>query len=174
MRKTSKDSLFTCGKGQMYLLEAIIAAFVMLGAAFFMVKLAPLQGCQEKEFSTLQLKKYADDILEILSMENTTKLQKSLITVGNDTTLLYKCVKKGVNGNWSSFDKTFYDIGKTLKDNLSIMYKVEVFKFNKSTDTLEKIHCNGTEVDVSNSVSSFRIVIVNGEVYEVRLTLWYI
>jgi hypothetical protein len=171
-RATSEGSLFACGKGQIYILEAIMTTFIVLGAVFFMLKSTPSPGTHVKEFSTLQLKKYADDILEILSVESPQKL-RNLVDIGNHTGLIYECVKAGKNGNWKEFDENFSKIGLAL-ENLSILYKVEVFKFNDASKRFEMIHCNGTCIDAPDAVSSFKVVIIDGEVYEVRLTLWYV
>jgi hypothetical protein len=149
-----------------------MAAFIILGAVFFMVESTPSPGTHAEDFSTLQLKKYADDILEILSMENPQKLKKFKDT-GNHTSLLYECVEAGKNGDWRNFNENFSKIGLAL-ENLSIVYKAEVFKFNEATKRFERIHCYGTCINAPDAVSSFRIVVVDGEVYEVRLTLWYV
>ncbi len=168
--RTSKDSLFTCGKGQIYIFEAVLAVIIVIGAVFFMVESTPSPGTYIGDFSSLQLKKYADDILEILSFEDPQKL-RNLVDTNNHTSPLYEWVKDCSKGDCSNFDDNFYKIGLEL-DRLSIAYKAEIVRVENGV--FEEIHCNGTCVSISNAVSSFRVLIIDGEVYEVRLTLWYV
>ena len=135
------------GKGQSYLLESVIASFMVLSITYFVLN-PPISGSQIEEYSTLQLKKYADNILDILASEyNGTNLSEMVC-------------------NFSKFNSTFYRIGEKFK-RISIMYKAEIYQ-----DQL--VLCNGSCYDVPEAVTSFRPVYSNSSIYEVRLTLWYI
>jgi len=109
--------------------------------------------------------------LQILSVENQTKVH-NIIDTGNHTTKLYEIVKEGLNGNWTDFNRTFNQIGNELNNSSGILYKVCMF--NVLGNGKEKlIHECGYPTPPPDAVSSFKLLIIGGKVYEVRLTLWY-
>ena len=147
-------------RGQMYTLEALIASLVIFGVVIFAINHSPKFGTETKEFTTLQLKKYADDILEILDLENESH-----------GSLLSEWIEYGTNKNdWSMFDTNFSQINKILKQHLVIMLHVEVLKPDGSL-----VHEWGPQPP-EGAVSSFRVVPVSSPpyAYEVRLYLWYV
>ncbi len=141
-------------RGQMYTLEALIASLIIFGVVIFAMTNPPQFGTETKEFTSLQLKKFADDILEILDLENET--HGSLLS---DLVL-----------NEKRFQTVFGEIAKNLRNNLSIMLRAEV------------LYPNGTVKFVygppppEGAVSSFRVVPVSSPpyAYEVRLYLWFV
>jgi len=141
-------------RGQMYTLEALLASLIIFGAVVFAMKTAPRFGTETKEFTTLQLKKYADDILELLDLER-----------GDHTSLL-----SDITSNRTLFEITFKRISETLVGNLSVMLRAEV------------LYPNGTvkysygPIPPRGAVSSFRVVpsISPPYAYEVRLYLWHV
>jgi len=141
-------------KGQMYTLEALLASLIIFGVVIFAINASPQFGTETKEFTTLQLKKYADDILEILDLERS-----------DHTSLLSDIVLNKV-----LFTNVFDSISRTFRDNMSIMLRAEV------------LYPNGTVKFVygppppEGAVSSFRVVPVKNApyAYEVRLYLWYV
>ncbi len=141
-------------RGQMYTLEALIASLIIFGVVIFAMANSPQFGTETKEFTSLQLKKFADDILEILDLENETH-----------GSLLSELVL-----NEKKFQTVFEDIAENLRNNLSIMLRAEV------------LYPNGTVKFVygppppEGAVSSFRVVPVSSPpyAYEVRLYLWYV
>jgi len=143
-------------KGQMYTLEALIASLVIFGVVVFAINHSPKFGTETKEFTTLQLKKYADDILEILDMENSTH-----------GSLLAEMVM-----NQLKFKNVFESIANDLRGNLSIMLRAEVLYPN---GTVKSGFVYGPQPP-EGAVSSFRVVPVSSPpyAYEVRLYLWYV
>ncbi len=147
-------------RGQMYTLEALIASLIIFGVVVFAMSSSPQFGTETKEFTALQLKKYADDILEILDLENE-----------DHSSLLSSWVEKGVkSNNWVEFDTNFSYISESLRQNLSIMLHVEVISPNGDAK-----HSYGPPPP-EGAVSSFRVVPVSSPpyAYEVRLYLWFV
>lgn len=147
-------------RGQMYTLEALIASLIIFGVVIFAINASPQFGTETKEFTSLQLKKYADDILEILDLEN--KSHRSLLS---------EWIETGVSlGSWSDFDTYFKKITWSLQKNLSIMLHVEVLDPDGNL-----VHEWGPPPP-EGAVSSFRVVPVSSSpyAYEVRLYLWYV
>jgi len=142
-------------RGQMYTLEALIAALVIFGVVVFAINHSPKFGTETKEFTSLQLKKYADDILEILDLENNAhgSLLSEWIESGFDSRIL----------NWTAIDMN-------LRNNLHIMMRVEVLYPNGAIKFV--YGPNPPE----GAVSSFRVVPVSNSpyAYEIRLYLWYV
>ncbi len=140
-------------RGQMYTLEALLASLIIFGVVIFAINSSPQFGTETKEFTTLQLKMYADDILCILDMENSSH-----------GSLLAEIVGNGVE-----FREVFSSIALKLR-GMSIMMRAEV------------LYPNGTVKFVygppppEGAVSSFRVVPVSTPpyAYEVRLYLWYV
>jgi len=175
MQPHSKGSLFTCGKAQIHTIEAVIASAIILGAVFFALSVpSPQKGLSE--FQTLQLKKYADDILDLLSVEN----------ANGETTLrmwIDYCSTNGWNQNSKKWiNDTFYNnISLPLLHNLLIATRLEIYRVNNNG--LQMLYCNGTlscNAKLKNCASSFRIVAYNNissnryELYEVRLVVCYV
>jgi len=147
------------GRGQMYTLEALIAALIIFGVITFAIAASPQFGTETKEFTSLQLKKYADDILEILDLE-----------MSNHSSLLANWIE---NNNSAAFRGCFEKIGENLRKNLSIMLRVEV------RDPNGKIVPGFVygPPPPEGAVSSFRVIPVKNALYpayEVRLYLWYV
>lgn len=144
------------GKGQMYTLEALIASLIIFGVVIFAMTASPQFGTETKEFTSLQLKKYADDILELLDLEriNHTSLLSSLVV------------------NQTEFHNVFSSIAKDLQENLSIMLRAEVLYPN---GTIKPGFVYGLPPP-EGAVSSFRVVPISSPpyAYEVRLYLWYV
>jgi len=142
----------------MYTLEALIASLIIFGVVVFAMAASPQFGTETKEFTSLQLKKYADDILEILDIE-----------MGNHRSLLANWIE---NGNSIAFRNYFEKIDENLRKNLSIMMHVEVL------DPDGKIVPGFVygPPPPEGAVSSFRVVPVSTSpyAYEVRLYLWYV
>jgi hypothetical protein len=167
MRVQSKGSLFTCGRGQIHTIEAVIATSIIFGAIFFALSVPSTQKGLS-EFRTLQLKKYADDILEILSAENDTA-----------NTTLRMWIHDGLTKGWNDVGQTFYSkISLPLLQDLSIATRLEIYDANG-----QRIYCNGTlscDVTPHSCASSFRIVAYYNvssnryELYEVRLVVCYV
>ncbi len=147
-------------KGQMYTLEALLASLIIFGVVIFAINASPQFGTETKEFTTLQLKKYADDILEILDLENST--HKSILS---------EWVENGIISH-SFTDTIWKNIEQNLKNNMSILMHVEVL------DPNGKVVYSYGPPPPEGAVSSFRVVpvYVNGkaQAYEVRLYLWYV
>ncbi len=144
-------------RGQMYTLEALLASLIIFGTIIFAINASPRFGTETKEFTQLQLKKYADDILEILDMENS-----------NHGSLLSEWIESNYNNNilnWSAMELD-------LRKDLSVMMRVEVLRPNGSI-----VRAYGPQPP-EGAVSSFRVVpvLIGGKVYayEVRLYLWYV
>ena len=145
------------GRGQMYTLEALLASLIIFGVVIFAINASPQFGTETKEFTTLQLKKYADDILEILDLENST--HKSLLS---------QWVENGISSGFT--DTIWKNIEQNLKDNMSILMHVEVL------DPNGKVVYSYGPPPPEGAVSSFRVVPVSSPpyAYEVRLYLWYV
>ncbi len=146
-------------EGQMYTLEALIAALIIFGVVTFAITASPQFGTETKEFTSLQLKKYADDILEILDLERV-----------DHKSLLSEWVESGIKNN--NFDDTIWDnVKDNLRRNLRIMMHVEVLNPNGII-----VYSYGPPPP-EGAVSSFRVVPVKNvyhSAYEVRLYLWYV
>ncbi len=149
-------------KGQMYTLEALLASLIIFGVVIFAINASPQFGTETKEFTKLQLKKYADDILEILDLEKSTQnlAHKSLLSMWIE------------NNNVTGFKNCFSRISKYLRRYLSIMLRVEVLYPN---GTIKPGFVYGPPPP-EGAVSSFRVVPVSVPpyAYEVRLYLWYV
>ncbi len=145
------------GRGQMYTLEALLASLIIFGVVIFAINASPQFGTETKEFTTLQLKKYADDILEILDLENST--HKSLLS---------QWVENGITYGFT--DTIWKNIEQNLKNNMSILMHVEVL------DPDGKVVYSYGPNPPEGAVSSFRVVPVSSPpyAYEVRLYLWYV
>jgi len=142
-------------RGQMYTLEALLASLIIFGVVVFAINSSPKFGTETKEFTTLQLKKYADDILEILDLENSTH-----------ESLLSKWIESGFKSstlNWTAIELN-------LRKSLGVMMHVEVLDPNGSL-----VYSFGPPPP-RGAVSSFRVVPVSTPpyAYEVRLYLWYV
>ena len=150
-------------RGQMYTLEALLASLIIFGTIIFAINASPRFGTETKEFTTLQLKKYADDILEILDLETSTH-----------ESLLSEWIENGIKNNYNFSNTTWKAIELNLRKNLSIMMHVEVLDPNGSL-----VYSFGPPPP-RGAVSSFRVVPVLTSpssppyAYEVRLYLWYV
>jgi hypothetical protein len=162
--------LFTCGEAQIHTIEAVIASAIIFGAIFFAVSI-PSSQKGLSEFQILQLKKYADDILDLLSAEN-----------ANCETTLKIWIKEGISFGWDRVNQKFYNnISLPLLRNLSIATRLEIYRVDN--ERLILLNCNGTlscDATLDNCASSFRIVAYNNttanryELYEVRVIVCYV
>ncbi len=144
-------------KGQMYTLEALLASLIIFGVVIFAINASPQFGTETKEFTSFQLKKYADDILEILDLE------RSYPPTEEHTSLLSEWLEGKNIIDWSAIEQN-------LRENLSIMMHVEVLAPNGTV-----VYCYGPPPP-EGAVSSFRVVPVSTSpyAYEVRLYLWFV
>ncbi len=144
------------GRGQIHTLEAMVASGIMLTTLFVAMSI-PSPNLGFAEFETLQLKKYCDDILTLLTIENSS---------GVSTLQHY------INGNWSKFKSYFNSsISEPLFRNLSLGTRLEVYNVS---DNYTIFNSTGFPLPSNtNVVSSFRILIVNNSVYEVRVYAWF-
>ena len=139
-------------RGQMYTLEALIASMIIFGVITIAISTSRM-GTETKEFSTLQLKKYADDLLEIYDRETVNHESKLSMWIESDfnSDIL----------NWSKVENELR--------NLNVMMAVFVYDSNGTL-----IYAWGP-APPSNAVSSFRVIPVRGgNAYEVRLYVWWI
>ncbi|WP_457548565.1 DUF7288 family protein [Archaeoglobus sp.] len=159
-----KGSSFTCGRGQIHTVEAVIASAIIFGSVFFALTYPHASGAGE--FKTLQLKKTADDLLEVLSIENCSY-----------NTTLTMWIREIKNGNENKVNDSFYNgISLPLLKNMSVATRLEIFEYD-ANHRPHLIYCNGT-LECGNTppncVSSFRIVLVDNKFYEVRLVACYV
>ena len=143
------------GRGQIHTLEAIIAAGVILTALFTAMAIPSVKSGLS-DFEALQLKKHADDVLTLLTMENES-----------GESILTNCIRNG----WSGFDDLFNNtVVNPLMENLSICVRLEVY--NMSDKLVHSAGCKPIRIgDVS---SSFCVLLVNKSIYEVRIYVWRI
>lgn len=147
----------------MHTIEALLALILIIGVVTFAARSAPQETQVESSIDT-QLVLYGEDFLSILDMENKTHKSR-----------LYDFVNSS-NPNFTVFkqewDKT------NLTDKKGIFYKVELLNASSyegnPSDPPYSPYGNPPE----NAVTVTRLVtlVESGkvEVYEVRLTLWYI
>ena len=154
----------------MHTIEAILALMLIIGVIAFAARSAPQEMQVESSVDT-QLMLYGEDFLSILDMERS-----------DHTSWLYE----QVNGNVSSppWDFAYNFSNKWNQTNLTergVFYKLELYNVS------EKGNLNRVDLSLNatrygeppkNAVTVTRLVtLVNSpqvEVYEVRLTLWYI
>lgn len=145
------------GKGQVHTLEAIIASVIILTTLFVAMSIPnPKSGISN--YRNLQLKKYADDVLTLLTIEN--KSYESILTYY-------------ARHDWNGFRNYFKgNISEPLLENLSIGTNVTIFNV---TDGYRKVCSAGYPLPKNGDVvSSFTVLIVNDSVYEVRLYVWFV
>ena len=163
MPHLSKGSLFTCGEGQIHTIEALIASAIIFGSIFFALSYSHLSGVSE--FKTLQLKKLADDTLDLLCAEC------------NKTTTLTTWIGDIQNGNPNLVNRSYYNnISLPLLQNLSILTRLEIYEYDTNHNP-HLIYCNGTLKCGNvppNCASSFRVVVVNNTFYEARVIACYV
>ena len=154
----------------MHTIEAILALMLIIGVIAFAARSAPQEMQIESSVDT-QLMLYGEDFLSILDMEK--KTHKSW---------LYE----QVNGNVSEsppWDFAYDFSDKWNRTNLTergVFYKLELYNVSENGN-LNRVDLsqNATRYGEppQNAVTVTRLVtLVNSavEVYEVRLTLWYI
>jgi len=144
-------------KGQMHTIEAILALMIIIGIIAFAARSAPQETQIESSIDT-QLMLYGEDFLSILDMENETH-----------RSWLYD----RVNGTFGDFKSNFSDQwNQTNLTERGVFYKLELY----NGTNLQNFSAPYGEPP-QNAVTVTRLVtLVNTEVevYEVRLTLWYI
>lgn len=143
-----------CGRGQVHTLEAIIASGIVLTSIYVALSI-PTFNVGSAEFETLQLKKYADDLLTLLTIDNES-----------GEGILHHYIRIG---HVNEFEDYFTNLSKSLENNLSIASRIEIYDASNY-----KLIAAGDLPDKTNVVSSFRILIVEGRVYEVRLYVWFV
>ncbi len=146
------------GRGQVHTLEAIIASVIILTTLFVAMSIPnPKSGISN--YRNLQLKKYADDILTLLTIENNS----------SESILTYYIRHKNWNGLKGYFKGNLSD---PLLENLSIGTNLTVFNVS---DNYRKVCSAGYPLPRNGDVvSSFTVLIVNDSVYEVRLYVWFV
>ncbi len=144
-------------KGQMHTIEAILALMIIVGIIAFAARSAPQETQIESSIDT-QLMLYGEDFLSILDLEDE-----------NHRSWLYD----QVNGNFTLFASNFRNQwDKTNLTERGVFYKLELY----NGSNLQNFDAPYGEPP-QNAVTVTRLVtLVNTEVevYEVRLTLWYI
>ncbi len=151
-----KGSSFTCGKGQIQTIEALIASAIVFASVVFALNYPKVPGFGEMK--TLQLKKFCDDLLDLLSVENRTL-----------NTTLTMWIDEIENGNEGYVNSTFYNLSLSLLKSESVLTRIEIYKNNSL------MYQNGTLKTLNpNCASSFRVVLHRGEVYEVRVIACYV
>jgi len=158
-------------KGQMHTIEAILALMIIIGIIAFAARSAPQETQIESSLDT-QLMLYGEDFLSILDMENE-----------NHTSWLYHQVNGTVNNSgWNGAANITEKWQNTTLNGSGIFCKVEIVNLTY-TGQLKVVNdsygVNSTYGEPpKNAVTVTRLVtLVNPpqiEVYEVRLTLWYI
>ena len=147
-----------CGKGQIHTLEAVIASAIILTTLFIAMSIPnPKSGLSE--FRTLQLKKYADDILTLLTIENSS---------GVSTLYIYI-----YNNDCSGLENYFEgNISEPLFNNLSLGTNLTIYNVSENYN----VFCRaGYPIpEYKDVVSSFRVLIVKNSTYEVRLYVWFV
>ena len=148
MMKTNK-------KGQMHTIEALLALMLIIGVVAFTARSAPGETQVEGSMDT-QLALYGNDFLSILDMEQPD----------HKSWLYYFVETNNITGFKQEWEKT------NLTDKKGIFYKLELY----NGCDLQNFSAPYGEPP-ENAVTVSRLVtLVNPhvEVYEVRLTLWYV
>lgn len=153
-----RDSSFTCGRGQIQTVEALIASAIIFSSVIFALNYPKQPGYEE--FKTLQLKKVCDDLLDLLSIENS----------GLNTTLTI-WIDLIERGNSGDVNASFHPLSRAIMENMSILTRIEIYRMDGND--LNLIYSNGTLIG-SGCVSSFRIVLHNNTFYEVRVIACYV
>jgi len=163
LRGRSGSKMLTNKKGQMHTIEALLALMLIIGVVAFTARSAPGETQVEGSMDT-QLALYGNDFLSILDMEQP-----------DHTSWLYHQVNGTVNGSstWNGAENITREWQNTMLSGSGVFCKVEIVNstsFNVSSDSPY-----GSPPE--NAVTVSRLVtLVNPhvEVYEVRLTLWYV
>jgi len=154
-------------KGQMHTIEAILALMIIIGIIAFAARSAPQETQIESSLDT-QLMLYGEDFLSILDMERS-----------DHTSWLYHQVNGTVNGSgWNGAANITEKWQNTTLNGSGIFCKVEIANFTPAGQ-INVLNSSSTYGEPpQNAVTVTRLVTrVNPhevEVYEVRLTLWYI
>ena len=156
-------------KGQMHTIEAILALMIIIGIIAFAARSAPQETQIESSLDT-QLMLYGEDFLSILDMENETH-----------RSWLYDQVNGTVESDWNGAANITREWQNTTLNGSGIFCKVEIVNLTDGQLKVVNDTCgvNSTYGEPpKNAVTVTRLVtLVNPprvEVYEVRLTLWYI
>ena len=145
-------------KGQMHTIEAILALMIIIGIIAFAARSAPQETQIESSMDT-QLMLYGEDFLSIFDLEDE-----------HHTSELYDLV----NGTFGVFKSNFSDQwNQTNLTERGVFYKLELY----NGSNLQNFSAPYGEPP-KNAVTVTRLVTLvhppKVEVYEVRLTLWYI
>jgi hypothetical protein len=156
-------------KGQMHTIEAILALLIIIGIIAFAARSAPQETQIESSVDT-QLMLYGEDFLSILDLEDE-----------NHRSWLYEEINGTASGSRNGAANIISEWQNTTLNSSGIFCKVEIVNL---TDTGQLTVVNDTYGVNStygeppqNAVTVTRLLtLVNAEVevYEVRLTLWYI
>jgi len=161
--------MLTNKKGQMHTIEALLALMLIIGVVAFTARSAPGETQVEGSMDT-QLALYGNDFLSILDMEQP-----------DHTSWLYHQVNGTVNAvngsNWNGAANITREWQKTMLNGSGVFCKVEIVNFTQAgqINVLNSSSAYGEPPE--NAVTVSRLVtLVNPhvEVYEVRLTLWYV
>jgi hypothetical protein len=147
-------------KGQMHTIEALLALMLIIGVVAFAARSAPGETQVESNVDT-QLLLYGEDVLSILDMADR-----------NHESWLYDLVKGTYN--CADFECEWEHTNLTAKKG--VFYKLELLNTTKETPNVF-LTCSPYGNPPENAVTVTRLVtLVNPQVdvYEVRLTLWYV
>ena len=153
-------------KGQMYTIEAILALLIIIGIIAFAARSAPQETQIESSLDT-QLMLYGEDFLSILDLEDE-----------NHRCWLYDQVEGNVSSTKDFATNFSNEWEKTSLKNRSVFYKLALY--NATNANYVSLSHNATRYGEppQNAVTVTRLVTLVSppqvEVYEVRLTLWYI
>ena len=147
-------------KGQMHTIEALLALMLMISVVAFAARSAPGETQVESSVDT-QLLLYGEDVLSILDMEDR-----------NHESWLYDFVSGAYN--CADFDCAWEHTNLTAKKG--VFYKLELLNTTKETPSVFHT-CSPYGNPPANAVTATRLVTLLNpqvDVYEVRLTLWYV
>jgi len=153
-------------KGQMHTIEAILALMIIIGIIAFAARSAPQETQIESSLDT-QLMLYGEDFLSILDLEDE-----------HHRSWLYGEVNGTVSGSRNGAANITREWQNTTLNGSGIFCKVEIVNFTQAGQ-INVLNSSSTYGEPpQNAVTVTRLVtLVNPpevEVYEVRLTLWYI
>jgi hypothetical protein len=154
-------------QGQMHTIEALLALMIIIGVVTFAARSAPQETQVESSVDT-QLVLYGEDFLSILDMERE-----------DHTSWLYDQVNGTINGsNWNGAANITKEWQNTTLNGSGVFCKVEIVNFTSdvSFNPVNSRELYGNPPQNAVTITRLVTLVENAavEVYEVRLTLWYI
>ncbi len=179
--RSLQNSLLQCGNAQLFTLEGVIAAIIILGVTYFLFQSTMIISPISDEIVFVQIKQYGEDALRVLSMD----------TQAEDT--LYYALTH-LNDSYTP-DELIKSIKKILPDYID--FNLQVYFVNYTSNKIEVYNITNKVPTSTTVVVSKYIVIRNGQfvedspfrvrssgvegvnrdipiLLEVRLTLWRI